>query len=63
MCVFKIKLATDDGDYKNQNVNVLLIMKSNAMKSCTHKIKSVLFQFSAKGREYLPQLHCGNSHF
>ena len=35
MYVFKC-LATDDSDYENQNVYVLLIIKSKAMKSCAH---------------------------
>ena len=31
-CVYlKVKLATDDGDYENRNVYVLLIIKSRTM--------------------------------
>ena len=36
VCVFKTYLVTDDGGYENQNVYVLLVIKSKAMKSCTH---------------------------
>jgi len=32
----KVKLATDVGGYENRNVNVLLIIKSKALKSATH---------------------------
>ena len=41
-------LATDNGGYENRNVYVLLIIKSKAMKSCTHKVKSRFFHFLPK---------------
>jgi len=41
----KVLLVTDDGDYENRNVNILLIIKSKAMKNCTIKLSQISSHF------------------